>query len=285
MSLRVTGRNTDNVLLTCGQNLVLPVMKLFQILQFLTVLCHLELLPLLIVEFIQNLWLNKRKRETRNTRKLRLKLFKRKLLSKPLLKSIKLLIQSQLPKHKSSKMRLLKPNRKKSKLKLNLQLKNKKKPLVKLPKPSLKTKTMLREMAKTKEAEVEVEEETEVEVNTDQEATTTRTEKTRMKMDSKLLRRTTRPTIEEEVEAEEEVSMKEEVVTTRKEVTEEEVVIEEIEVAEVTEVTEAIEEVEPDQLIPEKDRSSPQVNKFPKPPPSQLPLPRLPRNECLSIRY
>lgn len=283
MSLRVTGRNTDNVLLTCGQNLVLPVMKLFQILQFLTVLCHLELLPLLIVEFIQNLWLNKRKRETRNTRKLRLKLFKRKLLSKPLLKFIKLLIQSQLPKHKSSKMRLLPPNRKKSKLKLHL--KKKKKPLVKLPKPSLKTKTRMREMAKTKEAEVEVEEETEVEVNTDQEATTTRTEKTRMKMDSKLLRRTTRPTIEEEVEAEEEVTMKEEVVTTRKVVTEEEVVIEEIEVAEVTEVTEAIEEVEPDQLTPEKDRSSPQVNKFPKPPPSQLPLPRLPRSELLSIRY
>lgn len=279
MSLRVTGRNTDNVLLTCGQNLVLPVMKLFQILQFLTVLCHLELLPLLIVEFIQNLWLNKKKRETRNTRKLRLKLFKRKLLSKPLLKFIKLLIQSQLPKHKSSKMRLLPPNRKKSKLKL--QLKKKKKPLVKLPKPSLKTKTRMREMAKTKEAEVEVEEETEVEVNTDQEATTTRTEKTRTKMDSKLLRRTTRPTIEEEVEAEEEVTMKEEVVTTRKVVTEEEVVIEEIEVAEVTEVTEAIEEVEPDQLTPEKDRSSPQVNKFPKPPPSQLPLPRLPRSECL----
>ena len=279
MSLRVTGRNTDNVLLTCGQNLALPVMKLFQILQFLTVLCHLELLPLLIVEFIQNLWLNKRKRETRNTRKLRLKLFKRKLLSKPLLKFIKLLIQSQLPKHKSSKMRLLPPNRKKSKLKL--QLKKKKKPLVKLPKPSLKTKTRMREMAKTKEAEVEVEEETEVEVNTDQEATTTRTEKTRTKMDSKLLRRTTRPTIEEEVEAEAEVTMKEEVVTTRKVVTEEEVVIEEIEVAEVTEVTEAIEEVEPDQLTPEKDRSSPQVNKFPKPPPNQLPLPRLPRSECL----
>lgn len=139
MSLRVTGKNTENVLLICGQSLVLPVMKLFQILQFLTVLYPRVLLPPLIVELIQNLWLNKKKRETRNTRKQKLKLFKRKLLNKPLPKFNKLRIQSKLPKHKSSKMRLLPWNRRKPKLKLKLQLKNKKKPLVK--KPSLKTKT------------------------------------------------------------------------------------------------------------------------------------------------
>lgn len=68
-SLRVTGEKTEIVLSTCGQNLDLAVMKLFQILQFLMVLYPLEFLPLSKVEPILNLWPNKKRRESRNTRK------------------------------------------------------------------------------------------------------------------------------------------------------------------------------------------------------------------------
>jgi hypothetical protein len=159
---------------------------------------------------------------------------------------------------------------------------------MKQPNLSLKTKTRMKEMAKTRELPEEevVEETTEVEVNIDLEEPTSKTEKTRMKMDSKQLRRTTRPTTEVEAEeVEEEALMKEEAVTTKKEATEEEVAIEEIEVKEVTEVKEVIEAVEQDQPLPEKERSSPKVNKFLKlkPKPNQPPLSKLLRSEESNI--
>jgi len=80
--LGATGRNIETVSSISGPNLDQVMVNLFQIVIFHMLICPKESLSHLKVEIIQNMWLNRRKRETRNIRKQKLKLFKRKSLKK-----------------------------------------------------------------------------------------------------------------------------------------------------------------------------------------------------------